>query len=647
MSRPIHRRLPIGAELQRGNATHFRVWAPDPREVGLVLEARSGPCREVALEREPNGYYSALVPGAGAGDRYRYRLDGRLLADPASRFQPDGPDGPSEIIDPLAFPWTDLDWCGLDLPGQIVYELHVGTFTAEGTWSAAVERLPDLARTGISVIEVMPVAEFPGEFGWGYDGVFPYAPTHLYGAPDDFRAFVARAHHLRLSVILDVVYNHLGPAGCVLNQYAKAYFAKHYANEWGDGLNYDGPDSGPVREYFSSNAGYWIDEFHLDGLRLDATQSIHDTSQEHVVAVIGRSARKAAGNRRIILLAENEPQHARVVRALDAGGYGLDALWNDDFHHSAVVTLTGRREAYYSDHHGTPQELISAAKHGFLFQGQRYAWQRNARGTRTDGVSPAAFVNFIENHDQLANGGDGCRVRVRTTPGRYRAMTAVLLLIPGTPMLFQGQEFGASSPFLFFADHAEPLATAVRKGRAQFMSQFPSLASPEVQACLPLPHDRATFERCKLDWREHQADSTHWRLHHDLISLRRSDEAFRAQRPGAVDGAVLAQGAFVLRFLTPDNKDERLLLVNFGPDLVAPSLAEPLLGPPEGCDWATRWSSEHPDYGGLGTPAVAHRDGWTLPGHSAIVLAPTVGSLERDGTAARPGHGLRSETNEQ
>jgi maltooligosyltrehalose trehalohydrolase len=622
MSRTATRRLPIGAEAQADGSTHFRVWAPAPRRVSLVVERCHAAPADVPLDDEGGGYYSALVPDVGPGARYRYRLDDHLVADPASRFQPDGPFGPSMVVDPGAFAWTDHDWHGVRLEGQIVYEMHIGTFTREGTYRAAIDQLPKLARAGITILELMPVADFPGRFGWGYDGVFPYAPTRLYGSPDDLRTFVDGAHRLGLAVILDVVYNHLGPDGCVFSKYSEDYFTTKYANEWGDALNFDGVNSAAVREYFACNAGYWIDEYHLDGLRLDATQSIHDASDEHIVAAISRTARSAAKGRRVILVSENEPQHVRMVRPVEEGGYGLDALWNDDFHHSAVVALTGRNEAYYTDHHGSPQEFISAAKYGYLFQGQRYAWQKQNRGTRTAGVAPAAFVNFIENHDQLANSGDGSRTWERTTAGRYRAMTALFLLMPGTPMLFQGQEFGASAPFLYFADHNPELAKAVQKGRAEFMAQFPSLASAEMQERLAPPHAPETFERCKLDWDEYETHTPHRRLHTDLIALRRSDDAFRAQAIGAVDGAVLAADAFVLRFDATRAEDERLLIVNFGPDLVRPSLPEPLLAPAGGYTWALRWSSEHPDYAGMGTPAVLTNDGWRITGHSAIVLRP-------------------------
>jgi maltooligosyltrehalose trehalohydrolase len=531
----------------------------------------------VALDAEPGGYFSALVPEVGAGDRYRYLLNGTLLADPVSRFQPEGPFGPSQVIDPSAYRWGDTAWRGVRLPGQVLYELHIGTFTREGTWHAARDRLPALIETGITTVEVMPVSEFPGRFGWGYDGVFPYAPTRLYGSPDDFRAFVDRAHQLGLGVILDVVYNHLGPAGCVHREYSGAYFTSGRDTDWGDALNFAGPDAAPVREYFASNAAYWIDEFHLDGLRLDAVQSIHDTSEDHIVGMVTRNARAAAGDRSVIVVLENERQQSWMLRPAARGGLGVDAAWNDDFHHSAIVAVTGRSEAYYSDHRGTPQEVISAARRGYLFQGQHYSWQKQARGTRGGDIPPAAFVNFLENHDQVANAGDGSRLHARTSPGQYRAMTALLLLLPGTPMLFQGQEFGASSPFLFFADHEPPLSAAVQKGRAEFMAQFPSLAALGARGALPAPHDPATFERCKLRWEERERHALHCRLHEDLIALRRSERAFRQQQPGACDGAVLAAEAWVLAYATPAAADERLLIVNLGPDLVAGSLAEPLL----------------------------------------------------------------------
>src|SRR5438477_4724919 len=379
------RRYPIGAECAADARTHVRVWAPAARRVDIVVRAAQAP-----LEREGDGYFSGMID-AKRGDTYQFRINGteQLYPDPASRFQPDGPHGPSAIIDPGTFEWTDSAWRGARIAGQVVYEMHVGTFTREGTWAAAMGELDELARLGITMIEMMPVADFNGKFGWGYDGVNLFAPTRLYGAPDDFRRFVDRAHAAGIAVILDVVYNHLGPVGNYLGAFAPAYFTDRYANEWGQAINFDGPDASPVREFFTANAGYWIDEFHLDGLRLDATQQIHDDSGDHILRSIGRRARAAAGRRAIVLIAENEPQDTRLVRPLDEGGYGLDAIWNDDFHHSAMVALTGRAEAYYSDTGGRPQELISAAKYGYLFQGQHYDWQRQPRGRPAWGLRPA------------------------------------------------------------------------------------------------------------------------------------------------------------------------------------------------------------------------------------------------------------------
>jgi maltooligosyltrehalose trehalohydrolase len=595
------------------------VWAPRVSRLQVVTESGE----PTPLGREDGGYFSGAI-NASTGDRYRFKLDDdeTLYPDPASRFQPEGPHGPSEIIDPRAFPWTDHAWEGAQLEGQIVYEMHIGTFTPAGTWAAAADELRELARIGVTMIEVMPVAEFDGRFGWGYDGVDLYAPTHRYGVPDDLRRFVDTAHSCGVAVILDVVYNHLGPVGNYLRAFSPAYFTDRYVNEWGDAINFDGPDAGPVREFFITNAGYWIEEFHLDGLRLDATQQVYDRSPEYIVTAVGRRAREAAGPRHIVLVAENEPQDTRLVRPIAEGGSGLDALWNDDFHHSALVALTGRAEAYYSDTRGDPQEFISAAKYGYLFQGQYYHWQQIRRGTPAWGVPPAAFVVFLQNHDQIANSGRGLRADKLTSPGRWRAMTSLLLLSPGTPMLFQGQEFAASAPFLYFTDFEPELAAAVRKGRQEFLAQFPSIVDFEHRNLLADPGDRATFERCKLNLNERFTNAAAYALHVDLLRLRRQETAFCLQQPGGVDGAVLAPSAFALRFFTPDHLDDRVLVVNLGPDIVRSSYAEPLLAPPQNADWLCRWSSEDPVYGGNGTPDLWPDGIWVIPSESALVLSP-------------------------
>ncbi|OLC43765.1 MAG: malto-oligosyltrehalose trehalohydrolase [Acidobacteria bacterium 13_1_40CM_65_14] len=617
--RAVTRRFPIGAEYLGRDKTHVRVWAPAADRVEVVLQSGDA----TSLDAEDGGYFSGLLVAA-AGMRYQFRLDtaDRLLPDPVSRFQPEGPNGPSEIVDPRAFTWTDDEWTGARREGQVVYELHVGTFTREGTWAAAARELNELARIGITMIEVMPIADFEGRFGWGYDGVDLFAPSHLYGRPNDFRRFVDAAHAAGIAVMLDVVYNHLGPVGNYLRLFSPAYFTDKYENEWGDAINFDGPDAGPVREFFETNARYWIDEFHLDGLRLDATQQIFDESPENILSVIGRAVREAAGKRSVVLVAENEPQDTRLVRPIEEGGYGLDALWNDDFHHSAMVALTGHGEAYYTDTRGEPQEFISAAKYGYLFQGQHYHWQRQPRGTPSWGLPPSAFVAYLQNHDQVANSARGRRGHELTSPGRWRAMTALLLLMPETPMLFQGQEFASSAPFLYFADFEPELAAAVRKGRGEFLTQFKSIADFERRATLDDPGDPVTFERCKLDVRERETHAHAYALHADLLRLRRESAAFGEPRLGSVDGAVLSPSAFTLRFFTPDHSDDHVLVVNLGADLRRDSFAEPLLAPPVGTDWRLLWSSEDPVYGGGGMPEVFPDECWRIPGESAIVLSP-------------------------
>ena len=594
------------------------MWAPDHKQVDVVIQGE--PPKFFEMKTEENGYWAAHVPEAHAGSLYKYRLDGDpWYPDPASRFQPDGPHSFSQVIDPAQFRWRDANWQGVSLEDAIVYEMHVGTFTAEGTWQAALRELACLADLGITVLEVMPVNEFPGKFGWGYDGVHPFAPTRLYGAPDDFRRFVDEAHALGMAVILDVVYNHLGPDGNYLSSFSPHYFTTKHKTDWGKAINFYAEHSGPVREFFIGNAGYWIDEFHLDGLRLDATQNIYDESENHILAAITREVRRKAGKRSTLLIGENEPQDTKLIRPLEQGGYGLDALWNDDFHHAAMVRLTGHNEAYYTDYLGAPQEFVSAAKYGYLYQGQWYKWQKQRRGTPALRVPPSAFVNFIQNHDQVANTARGERPNLLAAAGKYRAMTALFLLMPGTPMLFQGQEFGATTPFPYFCDHNPDLAKLVRQGRAKFLAQFPSYALPEIQAILPDPNSEATFLSAKLDFSEREKNAAIYQLYKDLIALRRTDPVFARPRPGGIDGAVLGPEAFVLRYFS-DTHGHRLLIVNFGRDCLLAPNPEPLLGPFLECPWRVIWSSEDPKYGGIGTVAPKPDENWRIPGNAAVVM---------------------------
>ncbi len=617
------RRFPIGAELLDADKTSFRVWAPKAKKVEVVLEDSAGSTCKLA--REKGGYFSGEA-NVGAGTRYRIRLDGgkELLPDLASRFQPESAHGPSQIVDSSAFAWSDGKWRGIEKRGQVLYEMHVGTFTPAGTWQAAARELNELARLGVTVIEMMPVNDFPGKFGWGYDGAGLFAPYCGYGSPDDLRHFINEAHAAGIGVILDVVYNHVGPDGNFFRNFADEYFSDRYECEWGEPFNFDGKNSAPVREFFITNACYWITEFHFDGFRFDATQAIFDASDEPILASISNAARKAAGKRALFFVGENEPQDSHLILPVDQGGHGLDALWNDDFHHTALVALTGRTEAYYTDYRGSPQEFVSCAKRGFLYQGQNYRWQKKRRGTPSLNVEPAAFIGFLENHDQVANTGFGQRVGANTSPGRFRAMTTLLLLGPWTPMLFQGQEFGASSPFFYFNDLNEKLHDYVHEGRVKFLSQFPSIASDDTRNQLARPADLKTFERSKLDLRERKSHAAAYALHADLLRLRREDARFSEQRRGGVDGAVLGAHAFVLRYFSEKNDgDDRLLLVNFGMSLELVSAPEPLLAPPLNKRWDTLWTSELPRYGGPGmVPPEDENNVWRIPAEAALALHP-------------------------
>ena len=602
------------------DATRFRVWAPERRTVNVVFEDGRPP---IPLTREDDGYFSAIADGVAAGVLYKFQLDrGEAYPDPASRFQSHGPHSFSEVVDPNSFRWTDENWPGVKLFGQVIYELHLGTFTNGGTWNSAAEKLEYLRDTGMTLIEIMPIADFPGRFGWGYDGVQPYAPAGVYGRPDDIRRFINRAHSLGIGVILDVVYNHLGPDGNYFSEFSPFYFSEKHNTDWGKGINFDGPHCAPVRQFFRENAAYWIREYHFDGLRLDATQDIHDDSTPHILAEITQAARQAAGHRQVIVVGENEPQETRLLRPLREGGYGLDALWNDDYHHTATVALIGKADAYYSDYRGTPQEFISAAKYGYLFQGQYYSWQKKRRGTPALGLPREAMVNFIENHDQVANSARGQRAHELTSPGLYKAITALTLLMPGTPMLFQGQEFGSSSKFLFFADHKPELAKAVEKGRVEFLQQWRSHSMPDVQECFDNPSALETFEKCRLNHNEVETNRDTYELHRSLLRLRREDPVISRQGADGIDGAVLSPQCFVLRFFSPNFGNDRLLVVNLGVDLRYDPSPEPLLGPPEGMRWDKLWSSEDAQYGGCGTAAIDTEENWRIPGQAAVVLHP-------------------------
>jgi maltooligosyltrehalose trehalohydrolase len=533
------------------------------------------------------------------------------------------------VIDPTTYEWRDDEWGGLSLKGQVLYELHVGTFTAEGTWEAAARHLERLRALGVTAIQMMPLAEFAGEFGWGYDGVCWFAPSHLYGRPDDLRRFIDLAHAQGIGVVLDVVYNHLGPDGNYLGIYGKDYFTDRYKNEWGDALNFDGPNAAAVREFALASVEQWVREYHVDGFRLDATQQIFDSSTEHIITAIVERARRAAGGRQVIVVGENEPQHAELLRDPSRGGSGLDGLYNDDFHHAARVALTGLREAYYSDYEGNSRELLAAVRHGFLFQGQHCAWQQKPRGTPALDLPGRQFLHFLENHDQVANSAAGRRLSELSSPGQLRALTALLLLGPATPLLFQGQEIGSTAPFVYFAHHKPDVAGQIRAGRQEFLSQFERFRTKAIATRQSDPAARSTFERCKLTYDETDRSQQFWLLHRDLLALRRDDRTISLQGEHGLDGATLNDQALILRFGGEADED-RMLVVNLGSDVNLATRGEPLVAPPAGTDWQILWSSEDPAYGGSGTPEwTVNR--WSVPGHAALLLgASSTARLEDD-----------------
>lgn len=609
------RQFPVGAEPAPDGGTDFRVWAPDADRVQLVLISPAGTREQVSMLPDDSGYYSLKVSRAKPGMHYGFILgDENTYPDPASRFQPDGLNGLSRIEDPRTFQWTDEKWPGPDSDTLVLYEMHIGTFTPEGTFKAAAKEFEKLASLGVTAIELMPVADFDGTFGWGYDGVFLFAPTRLYGEPDDFRYFINEAHRCRIGVILDVVYNHLGPGSLILGRFSSDYFSKRYKNEWGKAINFDGPNAEPVREFFLSNARYWAKEFHIDGLRIDATQQIFDSSPVNIIKEISDIFRETAAPRRAVMVGESEPQDIDLIQSK-----GIDHLWNDDFHRSAVVALTGRKEAYYSDYAGSAQELVSCAKYGYLFQGQYYSWQGKKRGSSSGPVAHQ-LVHYLQNHDQVANSCTGRRIHQMCDPSSLRALTALLILGPQIPLLFQGQEFASDSPFYFFASHTDPeLDKRSVKGRTSFLSQFASVANVKGPL-VPEPADPECFRNSKLDRSPRESHSCWFRLHADLLSIRHRENIFRKSQRLAVDGAVLGDHLFLLRYFGLDSGGDRLLIVNMGADAFLPSVSDPLAAPPEGTEWELLWYSEDPVYGGAGTRPLDTGKSWNITARTAYYL---------------------------
>ena len=525
----------MNAPGKAGDGDDLAVWAPRATRVELVVGDR-----RTTMRLGPGGW--AQAPRPPAGTDYQLSLDGgEPLPDPRSASQPAGPHGPSRVVDHDAFPWTDTGWHGLALPDLIIYELHIGTFTAAGTFDAAADRLADLVDLGVTAIELLPVAEFPGDRGWGYDGVALYAPQHTYGGPDGLRRLVDAAHAHGLAVILDVVYNHLGPDGNHLSKFGP-YFTETYVTPWGEALNFDGPDSDPVRAHFVENAVFWLERYHLDGLRIDAVHAIHDRSALHILEELAARVDAITSGPRRFLIAESDLNDPRVVTPRERGGYGIDAQWSDDLHHAIHAILTGERDGYYADF-GSVEDLEKALQHAFVYDGQHSTFKRRRHGRAFTGLSGHRFLGYSQNHDQVGNRARGERLEHLAGPAKARIAAALVLLSPFVPMLFQGEEWAASTPFQYFTHHHPELGRLVGDGRRREFAAF-----GWDPLTVPDPQDPATFERSRLRWEErprpeHAAMLTWYR---DLIALRRSEPALRDGDLAAVRTRHSVDGRFVL-----------------------------------------------------------------------------------------------------
>jgi len=553
------------------DGVHFDVWAPAAEKVELVFEGDRQGHPPISRQKSADGVFSVCVGDAGPGTRYRYQIDGKgPFPDPASRFQPDGVHGPSEVIDPTGFYWTDANWKGPDPERLLIYELHVGSFTKAGTFAAAAEMLPKLADLGVTAVELMPLADFPGERGWGYDGVCLYAPARCYGRPDDLRRLVDSAHRLGLAVLLDVVYNHLGPDGNYLSCFSPYYFSTSHQTDWGTGPNFDGECSNVVEDFFVENALHWVHEYHIDGLRLDATHSIQDAGDRHILELITDRVHQAGDNlgRRVLVIAEDERNLATLVRPRSVGGFGMDGVWADDLHHQLRRALTGEKDGYYADYTGSAEDIAETLRKGWFFCGQASSRRRIPRGTDPSGIPPERFVVCVQNHDQIGNRAFGERLNVQIDQAAYRAVSALLLLAPQTPLLFMGQEWGASSPFLYFTDHNPELGALVTEGRRREFRHFTAFTDPNIRSRIPDPQATATFWTSKLKWdeRDRSPHDGALRLYRDLLRLRWTEPALR---PGGThDARAIADGAVMLRRTARPGGESFLVLVALSPGVV-------------------------------------------------------------------------------
>ena len=553
--------MPFGAEVLAGGGVRFRIWAPGAKQVDLAIGSRFVPLKGT------DGWYEHLEPQAGPGTPYRYRIDGELLVpDPASRFQPQDVDGPSEVVDPKAYKWNDHAWHSRPWREAVIYELHVGTFTPEGTYRGAIKKLDFLKEVAVTAIELMPLADFAGKRNWGYDGVLPYAPDSAYGRPDDLKALVDAAHARGLMVFLDVVYNHFGPKGNYLPRYAPQFFTEKHRTPWGAAIDFANP---VVRQFFIHNTLYWLEEYRFDGLRFDAVHAIIDESPRHILDEICASA--PAGK---YLVLENDANQARFI-----GRGGYTAQWNDDSHHAYHVLASGEADGYYIAYADAPaRHLARCLAEGYAYQGEISAFSKEPRGEPSAHLPPSCFIDFLQNHDQIGNRALGERLVSISSEGKLRALTAIQLLAPSPPLLFMGEEWGCEQPFLFFCHFDGELGEAVRKGRREEFGRFASF-----KGTVPDPLAEGTFRQCVLDWGRRDPG---WLSHYKkLLQLRARAIAARQFGPGKYQ--MLGERAFEVKW------DGLTLVANCGDAKVAvkdvPAQAALWSNGEPGAPWSVNW----------------------------------------------------------
>lgn len=595
---------PQGADTLLSGGVRYRLWAPHTNSVEAVIFGPEGKdiIRTVPLEPENEGFFSIVDPEGRAGDRYKYRLDGELFPDPFSRWQPGDPGDASMVIDPNAYPWEISDWPKIPLAESVIYELHIGAFTLDGTFRSAIERLDHLVALGVTTLEIMPVAAFPGQRNWGYDGVMLFAPDSSYGHPDDFRALIDAAHQRGLNVLLDVVYNHFGPDGNYLASFSPDYFNSRLKTPWGNAINFSGKNSRHVRAIFLDNIRYWLEEFRLDGFRLDATHEILDDSTPHLLQEIAWIAH----DHHAIVMAEDDRNLASLALPVEQGGMGLDGLWADDFHHTVRVALTGKREGYFANFDGNPRELAQTLHDGWFFTGQEAPVTRTKRGSPTTGLRLEQFVHCISNHDQTGNQAFGERLHHLVSPEAYRAASALLCLTPGTPLLFMGQEWAASSPFLYFTDHHDELGRLVTEGRRKEFKDFVE-ALPDHRSLeeIPDPQEEITFLRSKLQWDELSLHPHKQilQLYRKLLKLRLTTPALRKRSRESFRVKVLGSGVIGIHFKETAHSGILALVDLKGGnswDLTENSFANL----PSDCSWQSFFSTNEQRFGGSGSPAL-------------------------------------------